>query len=291
MSATLFADGVGYVVLSRFKAEWAEAGVFLLDVHCLDVKDAFFTRLYETEYASCLLDRVFVKDGREVLDPACARKLVEDAVAYGCRLGLALHENYRQACRGFGGVDARACARDLTFGRDGKPFYVQGPYDSERRARQVLNLLETHCGEGNYHYIVLAPGSPPPSPDAEWQPWSGLQERIPAAALVLTGGDSSDPRDRRDSAKRSPCGRSPQAPKKIILNGPVSVNYLRVFEFLAKRSAKRSSRNTEYAKPNPPTPRGNRAVQLPPSLRTTGRRAFHRAWRRFPSRRQGTAGG
>src|SRR5947208_15359492 len=39
----------------------------------------------------------------------------------------------------------------LTFGRNGKPFFVAGPYDN---ARLILKQLEKTAGPGNYDYLV-----------------------------------------------------------------------------------------------------------------------------------------
>lgn len=49
-STSLFDKGIGYVVVARFKLVGeAEIGVFLVDVFCLGVKNAFFTRVSERE--------------------------------------------------------------------------------------------------------------------------------------------------------------------------------------------------------------------------------------------------
>ena len=39
----------------------------------------------------------------------------------------------------------------ITFGRDGVPFYLSGPYDNPR---SVVRTLDRTCGQGNYHYLV-----------------------------------------------------------------------------------------------------------------------------------------
>ena len=39
----------------------------------------------------------------------------------------------------------------ITFGRDGVPFYLSGPYDNPR---SVVRTLDRTCGEGKYHYGV-----------------------------------------------------------------------------------------------------------------------------------------
>src|SRR4029453_10281745 len=96
-SANLFDTGMGYVVVSRFKSDdQVESGVFLLDVFCVGVKNGFFSRLNQSEYESRLVQKVFAKDGSHPLTPACARKLVQEAVAYAQHLGFAPHPDYKK---------------------------------------------------------------------------------------------------------------------------------------------------------------------------------------------------
>jgi hypothetical protein len=163
MSANLFQAGIGYVVVSRFKSQGiVESGVFLIDTYCLGVKNAFFARMGEHDYQADLLNRIFSEDTRESIEPACARKLVEDAENYARRLGFSPHSDYKQGCRVFGGIDSAACTRSFSFGKNGKPLYIQGPNDSAEMAHRILNLLKARCGQGNYEYIVLPGGSDEP---------------------------------------------------------------------------------------------------------------------------------
>jgi len=160
MSANVFELGMGHVVLSRFTSRDVESGVFLLDVGCLGVKDAFYTRVSLAEYEDRLLGRVFAGSGRKAMDPCCARKLVEDAIAYARDLGFAPHRDYKQAARVFGGISTQACASTFTFGKDGKPCFVQGPYDSPEKCARIMQVLRNRCGEGNFYYLLVAHGSP-----------------------------------------------------------------------------------------------------------------------------------
>lgn len=158
-STSLFELGMGQVTVARFKANGdVEVGVFLLDVFCLGVKNAFFTLLTTWEYDSEFLDQVFEKEGRTALSPACGRKLVEDAVAYAAHLGFSPHPDYRQAARVFGGINPRECDRTFTFGRDGKPLYIRGPHDPLHRVQAILDQLQRRCGEGGYHFVIGMPG-------------------------------------------------------------------------------------------------------------------------------------
>jgi len=156
ISESLFDSGMGYAAISRFKSDGrVEAGVFLLDIYCLGVKDAFFTQIHQSEYEERFLAKVF-RDGRQAITPPCARKLIEDAVAYARALGLAAHPDYKKAARVLGGISVEDCPRTFTFGKDGKPFYIQGPNDSAAKAQLILNLLRAKCGEGNFDFLMVA---------------------------------------------------------------------------------------------------------------------------------------
>ncbi|MEN4099815.1 MAG: hypothetical protein ROW52_07825, partial [Anaerolineaceae bacterium] len=43
---------------------------------------------------------------------------------------------------------------NVSYGKDGKPLYISGPYDSEMKSRSVINTLMRTCGTGNFDYIV-----------------------------------------------------------------------------------------------------------------------------------------
>ena len=50
--------------------------------------------------------------------------------------------------------EAHPRTNDVKFGYEGKPLFVSGPYDDERRIRSVMNTLMSTAGEGNFHYMV-----------------------------------------------------------------------------------------------------------------------------------------
>jgi hypothetical protein len=88
------------------------------------------------------------------LHPAAARKLIESAVQYAHSLGLRPHPDYLKAKLIFGGIDSSECTEEFEFGKDGKPFFVAGPYDTPERCRQILMALEQSCGQGRYDYLM-----------------------------------------------------------------------------------------------------------------------------------------
>ena len=155
----LFAEaGLGEVVVIRAKSGGRlECGVFLVDVFCLGVKNAFFTVMEESELERFLADIFRSSDlPPEEHDGAWGRKLVESAVAYAGSLGFAPHRNYKQAARVFGGIDPKACAEVFTFGHNGKPLFIAGPHDSPEKCRRIMAMLERKRGPGGSHFIVPA---------------------------------------------------------------------------------------------------------------------------------------
>lgn len=200
-SRNLFENGMGYVVVARFKGNGdAEVGVFLLDMYCLGVKSAFFTQLYAEEYEQDFLPRIYEHDGRTAITPPCARKLVEDAVAYARHLGFEPHPDYRKGARVFGGINPSTCTQQFTFGRDGKPLYVQGPDDSPAMVERVMGNLMRRCGEGGFHYVLAMEGPGPGSED-----WPGEPD---ATEVTITPEPDETPSDRPDPTDpSSPTGR------------------------------------------------------------------------------------
>ena len=46
------------------------------------------------------------------------------------------------------------------MGRDGKPLFVSGPYDTEARCRSIMARLEENCGAGHYDNMLgITPGA------------------------------------------------------------------------------------------------------------------------------------
>src|SRR5205807_7457937 len=114
------------------------------------------------------------EQGAQNVHPSAARKLVEGAVEYALALGFHPHADYAKARHIFGDIDPAECTEEFEFGKDGKPFFVAGPYDTPNRCRLILNTLERSCGAGGYDYMMPIPGDsmvhPHSLPDAEdWE--------------------------------------------------------------------------------------------------------------------------
>jgi len=152
----LFESGIGQVVIVRYKGGGrVEMGVFLVDVFCLGVKNAFYTQCEEAEFDE-FLEKLY--SGRPVDEHSAAwgRKLVEGAMEYARRLGFAPHRHYKQAARVMGGINAKDCKETFVFGQNGMPMFIGGPNDNQARCALIISILRKKCGEGGFHFLIPA---------------------------------------------------------------------------------------------------------------------------------------
>src|SRR6185295_11540148 len=87
-----------------------------------------------------------------VFDPACAVKLISGAIDYARRLDFKPHPDYHYAREIFGDINPEDCQETFEYGREGKPFYVAGPYDN---AIRIVNQLSRKLGPEGFDYIVF----------------------------------------------------------------------------------------------------------------------------------------
>jgi hypothetical protein len=154
-SAGMWTDGIGNVLLSRQLANGSVASaMFLVDVFCLGVKNAFFKISSRDFYQTEIYDRTHHRFGLVNLSPESLRKLVEGAVAYAGDLGIAPHPDYALARLLFGDIDASLSTDEYQYGKDGKPLFIGGPHDSPQKCGRIMDLLIRRSGQGNFDYMV-----------------------------------------------------------------------------------------------------------------------------------------
>lgn len=154
----LFETGLGNVTFARKAPSGGIAlSAFVVDVFCLGVKNALFKVSNINDYEENFKLGLFESHaGRDffVIDPMCARKLIEGAVAYAEALGFGPHSDYQNAKALFGDIDTRESPDVYVYGKDGKPFYIRGPNESPAMAKSIVSQLHERCGEDGYQYMV-----------------------------------------------------------------------------------------------------------------------------------------
>jgi len=155
MAESLQSRGLGPVIIAR-RVSTGEILLsnFLVDRYCLGVKDCFARFVYPSQYQD-MLDSMAERDMECVrIDAPSARRLVEDAVAFAARYDLKPHPDYRTAKLIFGDIDASVGKQLVEMGRDGKAFYVSGPFESERDSMQIIRKLGAASRQDGFHHMT-----------------------------------------------------------------------------------------------------------------------------------------
>jgi len=145
----LFTAGIGELVVARRTPSGDIAmSAFVLDVFCLGVKDAMFLVMSEYEYEQKIKQRMAGSGDRtfEILHQASAKKLLDGLINFAKELGFTPHPDYKNAYDLFGDIDAGASPVKYIYGRDGRPFYINGPYESQADIMRIIKTLTKSCG-------------------------------------------------------------------------------------------------------------------------------------------------
>jgi len=155
-SDELWDDGIGYLAIARQDPGGQIVfALFLVDVYCLGVKNAFW-RAGTREDLQDMVEQMEVTQTMVAIAPACLAKTVKGAVEYAQSFGFRPHPDYRHASTLLDGIDPSTCPHQLAFGRDGKPFYMQGPNESLAQAAAIAERVRD---AGGHFTIALPDGS------------------------------------------------------------------------------------------------------------------------------------
>ena len=155
VSAELRDEGLGSLMIARQDPGGQLIfGVFLVDVYCLGVKNAFW-RAGTREDLEDLVRQLEQSQRMCATTPECLVKIVKGAVEYARSFGFAPHPDYRHASMLLEGIDPSTCPNQFTFGRDGKPFYIQGPNESLAEAAAIIQRTQDAGG----HFLVAPPAA------------------------------------------------------------------------------------------------------------------------------------
>jgi hypothetical protein len=138
------------VARQRRNRRGVAACVYLVDAYCLGIKNAMGPDEIDDQALRRLTNHVFSGyDAQPVPAPIeLLRDLVLGAAEYAHQLGFAPHPDFEHARAHLGPWTGPSA---ITFGRDGKPTYVEGPYDDPDH---VLRTLRRAVGRNGFHYTV-----------------------------------------------------------------------------------------------------------------------------------------
>ena len=127
-------------------------GSYLVDKYCLGLKNTFANAGFSlSRYENEVRDRVF----RKLVPVECpielAHQMIYQSIDYAAQFGFQPDNDYVLSQYLLAPRGELEEPYHLTFGRDGKPFFMQGPHDN---AASILRQLEKTAGPENYHYMT-----------------------------------------------------------------------------------------------------------------------------------------
>jgi hypothetical protein len=147
-------DGIGHTLIARREpAGGLVIAIFLVDLYCLGVKDAFWRPATSAEIDD-MVEKMKQSDDLREIEPACLAKLILGAVEYAAFYGFSPHPDFRHASKLLDGLDPASCPTQFQYGKDGRPFYIQGPYETHAEAMAIIRAVQNAGG----HFMGMMAG-------------------------------------------------------------------------------------------------------------------------------------
>lgn len=125
------------------------ASVFLVDTYCLGIKDASFIKDFNMEG---LRSQMAEMDSKRV-SPEHALKFIQEAIDYAKNIGFEPSPAAGLCKMIFGDTDPAGSTEQFVFGKNGKPCYISGPFDSKEKQQEIFATLGK-LGSDQFTYIT-----------------------------------------------------------------------------------------------------------------------------------------
>jgi hypothetical protein len=146
-------------------------GLYLIDKFCLGLKNTSYNANISVEaYRRDVVRGVQRTAPMMSCSPELAHQFIYEAIDYAAQFGFKPQKDYKWSRLILEKRGTLEEPHHLTFGKDGKPFYISGPYDNPQA---IIAKLEKTAGPGNYDYLLQVGG---PSFDDDFLPFDDEDE-------------------------------------------------------------------------------------------------------------------
>ncbi len=128
--------------------------IYLVDLLCLGVKDTIYIfNDTETEYQN-FLEKLDEEMGMEMVKYALVHNIILSGVEFAEEFGFKPHKDFTSVTEYMLEEDTDDIELiEIECGQDGKPLYIQGPYENTATANKIMKQLEHSAGQGNFDFI------------------------------------------------------------------------------------------------------------------------------------------
>jgi hypothetical protein len=143
--------GEAKIIVSRIHANGHYTfGVYLVDLYCLGIKDAFYNFNVDEDLYAELLERVGGENSTQV-SYDLVHNIIYAAKEYADELGFKPHNDFTSVAQFILEEDTEDIELiDIECGFNGKPLYVDAGHESPEKAKQIINQLTKVVGAGNF---------------------------------------------------------------------------------------------------------------------------------------------
>lgn len=145
-------DGLVAVLVARkHRHDKVSVCGYLADVYCLGVKNALGPEIMDELALPGFVREYFSGYHGDPLEAPIelARQVVFGSLEYARGLGFDPHPDFAAA---EGHLGPWTPPSSITFGKDGKPLYISGPYDNPQ---PIIRTLQRAVGAGNFEFLAV----------------------------------------------------------------------------------------------------------------------------------------
>lgn len=147
-------QGLVTTVIVRKKSDFTYLlGTYLVDIFCLGLKNT----LYQKDIAADQIDDAVERMSCNKLiqcDSDTAHTFIYGGIDYAEKLGFQPHSDFQITRFILAEREDIQFDTAFEFGKDGKPFFIAGPSDSQSKIQAILAQLDQVVGPDNYEMII-----------------------------------------------------------------------------------------------------------------------------------------
>lgn len=135
---------------------------YLVDLHCLGIKDTLFDFNIPEEHFNQVVDRMSEEYELVETDYALVHNIIYAGWEFAEEIGFKPHKDFLSTTQYMLDEDNETIPIiEIHCGdKDGIPLYVQGPFEDDAIANRIMSQLEKKLGAGNFHYILKVDSLP-----------------------------------------------------------------------------------------------------------------------------------